>query len=111
MATRDKAAEYIMMETKEDSETAIMNAKYGIIHGALQEAGCEEGSHADTYQTTHILDALVTNKYIGFPLFFLFLYIMFEVTFTPGQYPMDWIDAGVGALFDLVKATMPDGVL
>ena len=75
IATRDKAAEYIMMETKEDSETAIMNAKYGIIHGALQEAGCEEGSHADTYQTTHILDALVTNKYVGFPLFFLFLYI------------------------------------
>ena len=111
MATRDKAAEYIMMETKEDSETAIMNAKYGIIHGALQEAGCEEGSHADTYQTTHILDALVTNKYIGFPLFFLFLYIMFEVTFTLGQYPMDWIDAGVGALCDLVKATMPDGPL
>ena len=38
IATRDKAAEYIMTETKEDSETAIMNAKYGIIHGALHEA-------------------------------------------------------------------------
>ncbi len=111
IAIRDKAADYIMMETKEDSETAIMNAKYGIIHGALQEAGCEEGSHTDTYQTTHLLDALVTNKYIGFPLFILFLYIMFEVTFTLGQYPMDWIDAGVGALCDFVKSSMPDGPL
>ena len=110
-ATRDKAADYIMMETKEDSETAIMNAKYGIIHGALHEAGCEEGTRADTYQLTHVLDSVITNKYVGFPLFFLFLYIMFEVTFTLGQYPMDWIEAGVGALCDFVKTTMPDGPL
>lgn len=111
ITTRDKAADYIMMETKEDSETAIMNAKYGIIHGALHEAGCEEGNRTDTYQLTHVLDAIITNKYIGFPLFFLLLYIMFEVTFTLGQYPMDWIDAGVGALCDFVKATLPDGPL
>ncbi len=110
-ATRDKAADYIMMETKEDSETAIMNAKYGIIHGALHEAGCEEGTRADTYQLTHVLDSVITNKYVGFPLFFLFLYIMFEVTFTLGQYPMDWIEAGVGALCGFVKTTMPDGPL
>lgn len=111
MAARDKAADYIMTETKEDSETAIMNAKYGIIHGALHEAGCEEGNKTDTYQTTHIIDSVITNKYIGFPLFFLFLYIMFEVTFTLGQYPMDWLDAGVGALGDWVKDTLPDGPL
>lgn len=111
IATRDKAAEYIMTETKEDSETAIMNAKYGIIHGALHEAGCEEGTRTDTYQLTHVLDSLITNKYVGFPIFFLFLYIMFEVTFTLGQYPMDWIEAGVNALGSLVKSTMPDGPL
>lgn len=111
IAMRDKAAEYIMTETKEDSETAIMNAKYGIIHGALHEAGCEEGTRTDTYQLTHVLDSLITNKYVGFPIFFLFLYIMFEVTFTLGQYPMDWIEAGVNALGGLVKSTMPDGPL
>lgn len=111
IATRDKAAEYIMTETKEDSETTIMNAKYGIIHGALHEAGCEEGTRTDTYQLTHVLDSLITNKYVGFPIFFLFLYIMFEVTFTLGQYPMDWIEAGVNALGGLVKSTMPDGPL
>lgn len=111
ISTRDSAAEYIMKETKEDSETAIMNAKYGIIHGALHEAGCEEGTKTDTYQTTHVIDSIITNRYIGFPLFFLFLYIMFEVTFTLGQYPMDWLDAGVGALGDWIKFTLPDGPL
>lgn len=111
ISTRDSAAEYIMKETKEDSETAIMNAKYGIIHGALHEAGCEEGTKTYTYQTTHVIDSIITNRYIGFPLFFLFLYIMFEVTFTLGQYPMDWLDAGVGALGDWIKFTLPDGPL
>ena len=111
IAARDKTADYIMRETKEDSETAIMNAKYGIIHGALHEAGCEEGTNTYTYHTTHIIDSVITNRYVGFPLFFLFLYIMFEVTFTLGQYPMDWIEAGVAALGDLTKSTLPDGPL
>ena len=111
IAARDKAADYIMRETKEDSETAIMNAKYGIIHGALHEAGCEEGTKTDTYQTTHIIDSVITNRYVGFPLFFLFLAILFEVTFTLGQCPMGWIEAGVAALGDLTKSTLPDGPL
>lgn len=108
---RDEEADLIQRETKEDSETAIMDAKYGIINGALQEAGCEVGKKTDTYQTTHVLDAVITNKWAGFPLFSLFLYIMFEATFTLGQYPMDWIDTGVGWLSDFVSSTMPDGPL
>ncbi len=111
IATRDRVAEDILRETKEDSETAIMNAKYGIINGALQESGCEEGKKTDTYHITHVLDALVTNKYAGFPVFILFMYIMFEVTFSLGQYPMDWIDAGVGALSDFLEEAMPEGIL
>lgn len=108
---RDKAVNFILKETKEDSETAIMNAKYGIIHGALQEAESEEGKKTNTYQVTHVLDAIITNKYVGFPLFFLFLYIMFEVTFTLGQYPMDWIDAGVAVISDFISTILPEGPL
>ena len=108
---RDKAIDYILKETKEDSETAIMNAKYGIIHGALQEAGSEEGKKTDTYQMTHVLDAIITNRYFGFPLFFIFLYIMFEVTFTLGQYPMDWIETGVGAISNIMSSLLPVGPL
>lgn len=108
---RDKAAEQILEETREDSETAIMNAKYGIIHGAMQEAGSEEGKKTDTYQVTHAIDAVITNRYIGFPLFFIFLYLMFEITFTLGQYPMEWIESGVNALSEFMRSVMPEGPL
>lgn len=111
LAIRDKEAKRIKEETQEDSETAIMNAKYGIIHGALHEACYEQGEKSDTYQTTHIIDALITNRYMGFPIFILLLYVMFQATFSIGQYPMDWIEAGFEALGGLVAEYMPDGML
>ena len=94
-----------------DSETAIMDAKYGFIHGALKEAGFKTGTKEDTYKTTHRIDWLLSHKYLGFPIFFLLLYIMFETTFTLGQYPMDWIEDGVAWLGDKLTETMSDGPL
>lgn len=108
---RDRESAKIKEETQEDSETAIMDAKYGFIHGALQEAGFEAGKKQDTYQVTHVIDSVITNKYVGFPLFFLFLYTMFQVTFSIGQYPMDWIEYGVEALGACISASLPDGPL
>ena len=106
---RDEAVATIKTETKEDSETAIMNAKYAFIHGALQEAEFSEGKDKDTYHVTHILDNVITNKYVGFPIFIILLYIMFQTTFSLGQYPMDWIDYGVNALGNFMHTHLPDG--
>lgn len=108
-AHRDHAAARVKEETGEDSETAIMDAKYGFIHGALKEAGYETGTKKDTYQTTHVIDHLLTNKYIGFPIFFLLLLVMFSSTFLIGQYPMEWMEAGVAWIGDLAGSALPEG--
>lgn len=108
---RDDAAARVKEEMGEDSETAIMDAKYGFIHGALQEAGYETGNKKDTYQTTHFIDSIITNRYVGFPIFVLLLFIMFTVTFVLGQYPMDWIESLVAWIGQLVGENMPDGPL
>ena len=108
---RDVAVHRVKEETGEDSETAIMDAKYGFVRGALQEAGYKVGQKENTYQVTHRLDALITNRWLGFPIFFALLFLMFEVTFTLGQYPMDWIDAGVAWLGELIGDTMSEGPL
>lgn len=106
---RDTAAQRVNEETHNDCETAIMDAKYGFIHGALEESGYTTGDKKDTYQTTHLIDKILTNKYLGFPIFFLILLLMFTATFVIGQYPMDWIDAGVAWLGDFISQNMPDG--
>ena len=85
---RDRAAQRVNEETHNDCETAIMDAKYGFIHGALEESAYTTGDKKDTYQTTHLIDKILTNKYLGFPIFFLILLLMFTATFVIGQYPM-----------------------
>ena len=108
-AARDEAAKRVKEETLEDSETAIMDAKYGFIHGALQEAGYEPGKAKDTYQVTHLIDSILTNKYVGFPIFVLLLFIMFSATFVLGEIPKGWIEDGVAWLGEFISNTMPDG--
>ena len=109
MAVRDRAAQRVLEETNDDSETAIMDAKYGFINGALTEALYTTGTKKDTYQATHLIDSVLSNRFLGFPIFFLLLFLMFHVTFVVGQYPMDWIETAVGWLSDVVGNTMPEG--
>jgi len=111
LAARDAAATRVKEETGQDAETAIMDAKYGFINGALREAEYQTGRKEDTYRTTHMIDRVLSNKFLGFPIFFLLLYIMFETTFSLGQYPMDWIDAFVEWIGEKVSATMSEGPL
>ena len=111
LKVRDEATADVLKYTGEDAETAVMDAKYGFIHGALQEAGYRTGTKKDTYQVTHVIDNIITNKYVGFPIFLALIWLMFEATFTLGQYPMDWIDAGVGWIGQLVAQNLADGPL
>lgn len=111
MASRDAAELRVKEEKKTDSETAIMDAKYGFIHGALTEAGFRQGTKEDTYRMTHFIDDVLSNKYLGFPIFFLILYVMFQTTFSLGQYPMDWIESAVSWLGEQASALMSEGPL
>lgn len=110
LSIRDEEVDNIQRALNEDSETAIMNAKYGFISGALKEAFTDV-HRQDSRQFTKVLDAVVTNKYIGYPIFFVFLWLMFEATFALGQYPMDWINASVKALSGFIGSTMGNGPL
>jgi len=111
LTARDKASARVYEETKSDSETAIMDAKYGFINGALTESGFTKGRKQDTYRTTHLIDNVLSNRFLGFPIFFAILFLMFESTFVLGQYPMDWIETLVEWLGNTVTEKMPDGPL
>ncbi|MBR1713003.1 MAG: ferrous iron transport protein B [Alloprevotella sp.] len=111
LAARDHAAARVLEERKLDAETAIMDAKYGFINGALTEARFRTGTKEDTYRVTHLIDSVLSNKYLGFPIFFLILFVMFQTTFALGQYPMDWIDAAVEWLGEWVGGLLPEGAL
>ncbi|MFZ4724807.1 MAG: ferrous iron transport protein B [Paludibacter sp.] len=110
IALRNSESKRIKTELKEDTESAITDAKYGFIAGALKET-LHDGKQKQKHKNTSRIDALVTNKYLGYPIFMLFIYIMFQSTFSLGKYPMDWINAGVGLLSSYVQGVMPEGSL
>ncbi|MDE6130795.1 MAG: ferrous iron transport protein B, partial [Muribaculaceae bacterium] len=89
--------------------TVIASEKYGFIAGALHET--MERGERDQNDSTHIIDAFVTNKLFGFPLFFMIMFGIFWLTFALGQYPMDWIESGVAWLSDFTQQHMADGPL
>ena len=110
-AARDEASRRVKEETLVDSETAIMDAKYGFLHGALEEAGYETGTDHDNYLITHLLDKIITNRILGFPLFIFLLWVMFETTFSLGQYPMDWLASGIEWVGEQLGTLLPAGPL
>jgi ferrous iron transport protein B len=107
---RNSESKRIKTELKEDTESAITDAKYGFIDGALKETW-KDGKKKHKHKRTSRIDALVTNKYLGYPIFMLFIYTMFQSTFTLGQYPMDWIGTGVSWLGQIVQNNMEPGSL
>lgn len=92
---------------REDSESVITDAKYGFISGALKETF--KGKLKSERLKSVIIDKLLTHKYWGFPFFLFFLWVMFETTFTLGQYPMNWIDHGIAYLTQIMHQYFPDG--
>ncbi|WP_289630475.1 ferrous iron transport protein B [uncultured Phocaeicola sp.] len=109
LALRDKEAQRIYNVMNEDSEQAITDAKYGFITGALKETFTD--NHMEKEQTTRVIDSIVTHRIWGYPIFFLFLYIMFEGTFVLGDYPMQGIEWLVDQLGNLIRNNMAEGPL
>ena len=107
--TVKKSQNEIKQEAKELSESAITDAKYGFIQGALKECFVKKTSYTRKL-TTHI-DNIVTHPVLGYPIFLLLMFLMFYCTFNIGQYPMDWIDSFVGWLGDTIGEKMSDGPL
>ena len=109
IAIRNKEALRIRKVMNEDSEQAITDAKYGFITGALKETFTD--NHLEKEQTTRVIDSIVTHRIWGYPIFFLFLYIMFEGTFVLGDYPMQGIEWLVDQLGNLIRNNMAEGPL
>ena len=106
---RDKEARRIERLYEEDITSAIASEKYGFIAGALAETMTEK--EKDVAQSTRQIDALVTSKLFGFPIFFAIMFFIFWATFQVGSYPMSWIDAGVKLLDGWISNIMDDGPL
>ncbi|MCB8995222.1 MAG: ferrous iron transport protein B [Bacteroidales bacterium] len=93
----------------EDTGTMISDAKYGFIAGALRETF--EKNHRQKKQRSENIDKILTHKYLGLPVFFILLWLMFEATFRLGQFPVRWIETGVSWISAFAESSLPAGDL
>ncbi len=106
---RDAEVARIEKRTNDDITSLIANEKYGFIAGALAETF--SASTKESARATHIIDAFVTNKLFGFPIFLIAMWFIFWCTFEIGSYPMEWIEWAVSGIASFVEANMPEGPL
>ncbi|MDE7468070.1 MAG: ferrous iron transport protein B [Muribaculaceae bacterium] len=107
--TRDGWRADIERLNDEDVSSLIAADKYGFIAGALAETMQPGDQKFNT--STSIIDAIVTNKLFGFPIFLAIMFLIFWATFFVGQYPMSWIEHGVSWLSHLASEMLPAGIL
>ena len=92
-------------------ESAIIDAKYAFVKGALAETYKPCTTRKKRRNITDRIDGVVTNRWFAFPIFILLLYLVFECTFTLGEYPMQWIEWLVEKFGDFVSTYMKEGAL
>ena len=104
---RDEGRKRIEERLGHDVASVVTAEKYGFIAGAMAEA-YESGEEK---KTTSIIDAFVTNKLFGFPIFILVMWLMFWATFKVGAYPMEWIEDLISWISVKIDGVMTDGPL
>ena len=92
-------------------ESSLVDAKYAFVQGALAETYVPSSRKRRIHTLTDRIDSIVTNRWLAFPIFFLMLYLVFDVTFLAGEYPMRWIEWIVSTFGSFVSTFMADGWL
>lgn len=99
---------HIEADAKMDIQLFITEQYYGFVDGLLK-AVLLERRRADARATSDKLDSILAHPLLGIPFFFLFVYLLFELTFTLGQYPMDWVETGFTYLSEGINSLWPAG--
>ncbi|MDA3853625.1 MAG: ferrous iron transport protein B [Bacteroidales bacterium] len=104
-----KETDHLIRDFNDDTSTIISDAKYGFIRGALKETYVP--SKEDSARTGYRADLILTNKWLGIPSFLAIMWAMFQLTFSLGAYPMNWIDSGISWLSLHMSQIIPLGMM
>ena len=114
--------ERITVETEMDPGLFVAHRRYGFISGLLREV-------RDTAQVLNgrvvsdRIDEVLCHPLLGLPVFLGMMYGVFWVTFSVGEYPMGWIEAGTSWLkgfilevwppdqFGILRSLITDGII
>jgi ferrous iron transport protein B len=91
----------------EEPEIVMADRRYGFISGACQET--VKSTVESRHSKSDMIDAVVTNRVLGLPIFLLLMYLVFFMTFKIGEYPMGWLEQFFGWAAKTITAFWPAG--
>lgn len=109
MTLSDEGIRHLEKLFNEDTETQITDARYGFIDGALRVT--YKPAAFRRVRKSHLIDNIIAHRIWGIPIFILFMWFTFFLTFKVGKYPMAWIETGVDLLSGFLHSVMPEGML
>jgi len=100
-------AEHVKDIFGDEPEIIMADRRYGFISGACQETirSTVESRHSKS----DIIDAIVTNRLLGLPIFLILMYLVFQLTFSIGTYPMSWLEQLFGWAGKAIAGLWPTG--
>jgi ferrous iron transport protein B len=93
----------------DEPEIITTDERYGFISGIIKEVVTT--STRQRVDISRNIDRVLTNRFLGLPIFFLFIWAMFQATFSLGDYPMAGIEAAVGGFSNILTHLLPDGLI
>jgi len=99
---------YLRDRFDDEPEIIMTDERYGFIAGIIKEV--HTTSIKERIDISRNIDLVLTNRFIGFPIFFIFIWAMFQATFYFGAYPMEWIDTGVSFLSSTLDGLLPESL-
>ena len=81
---------------EDDFEIVLTDDRYGVIAGIVKET--VTNSAIKRIDMSRNIDLVLTDRFFGIPVFIFFIWAMFQLTFSLGAYPMEWLGMAVSLL-------------
>lgn len=105
----DHSINHITNVMRDSPDILIAEARYGFINGALRESIVEKKS--SEVSVSDKIDQVLINRILGLPIFIFVMWIMFQIVFKLGDYPVSWLELGLNKLVVFLAGVMPEGLL
>ncbi len=109
LAKAAKLREHLAMHFDDDPEIVMTDERYGFITGIIKEVLTI--SSRQRVDISRNIDLVLTNRFVGFPIFIFFIWAMFQLTFTLGAYPMAWLETAITGIHTLLLGLLPESLL
>lgn len=109
LSQSDVSRKHLKMVFDDDPENLIADQRYGFISGLLQE--CITLKQMERVDISQKVDKVLTNRFLGMPILVFFIWLMFQVTFRVGAYPMGWIESVISLISSGISLILPDSLL